>query len=399
MADPQKLPMVGGDSRARDAGGAEGPSGGTAAAGGDPGPMFEAWALFDAVPDLVALIVDNIVRYINHSGAAMVGAEAPSAVVGLRVDSIFEPKALHAMLLQWQKGRQQDASGWHRSRIVCLDGKEVGADIRVVPLTAQKALGVVARRADLPVVLADGSATTHAVEGVKQLVTNLAHELRTPLNAIIGFSDVIAQQMFGEINDRYQGYAGDIKESGQHLLRVINDILDYAKLDAGQMVLRPQRERLDEIVRAGLRLVAGQAERAGVVLVDQVPDDGQLAFVDRTKIKQVLINLLSNAIRFTPRGGRVSVSLKPADHDMIRVCVSDTGVGMSEAELADAMLPFRQPKLLRDGRLIGAGLGLPIAKALIALHRGELHIKSVPQQGTVVQVTLPIEAEPRAAAD
>jgi signal transduction histidine kinase len=216
----------------------------------------------------------------------------------------------------------------------------------------------------------------------------MAHELRTPLNAIIGFSEIIAQQMFGELNERYATYAGDITASGQHLLRIINDILDYAKVEAGEMTLRPERISVNDLVRSSLRLVTSQAEQAGLEIVDQLGDIPRPLYIDSTKMKQIVVNLLSNAIKFTPRGGQVRVGSRLRTADKVEIWVTDTGIGMTEAELAEAILPFRQPRRPPDGSYTGTGLGLPIAKALVTLHGGDMQISSRPKVGTEVRFTL-----------
>jgi signal transduction histidine kinase len=208
------------------------------------------------------------------------------------------------------------------------------------------------------------------------------------LNAIIGFSEIIAEKMFGELNDRYAAYATDIYSSGQHLLRIINDILDYAKVESGELLLRLEKAPLNDVIRSGLRLVSGQAEQAGLQIVDELSDVLPLIYIDSTKVKQIVVNLVSNAIKFTPRGGKITVGSKVADGKTIAVWVRDTGIGMTPEEAAEALLPFRQPKKPPDGSYAGTGLGLPIARALVTLHGGELRIVSAPNQGTEVRFTV-----------
>jgi len=256
---------------------------------------------------------------------------------------------------------------------------------------------VIARRIDAASLLDPDTpaAALHAAEGLKNLIANMAHELRTPLNAIIGFSEIIAQRMFGDLNDRYAAYAGDIVVSGQHLLRIINDILDYAKVEAGEMALRVERVAVSEVVRASFRLVSSHAQQAGVEIIDQLADIQPLLYMDATKVKQIVVNLMSNAIKFTPRGGKVSVGSKHLGGKKVELWVKDTGIGMTAEELAEAVLPFRQPKRAPDGSYAGTGLGLPIAKALVALHGGEFSITSAPKVGTEVRFTLMGQPETR----
>jgi len=347
-----------------------------------------AWALLNAIPDLAVLVRDDAIQAINRPGVEMIGAKGVADIVGQRLDRFFDARAIHGSLVTGSNGGSDPS--WYRSRVKRLDGVLTDVDVRAVALPAHRMLGVVARKIDITAILKDTLSTdAHATDGMKQLVASMAHELRTPLNAIIGFSEILTQQMFGEINSRYVGYAEDIAASGQHLLRIINDILDYAKVEAGEMILRLESVSLADVIRASLRLVAGQADRAGVALAEDLGGPMPTVKVDATKIKQVLVNLLTNAVKFTPRGGRVMVRLAPGATGFITISVGDNGIGMTEAEAADAILPFRQPKRPPDGGYAGTGLGLPIAKALVALHGGTLKIASAPDRGTEVTITLP----------
>jgi len=351
----------------------------------DDGP---AWALLNAMPDLAVLVRNDTVHSINRAGTWLIGAGGAAEILGQRLDRFFDARTIHAALVAGSSGGKDPS--WHRSRIKRVDGILADVEVRAVPLPGHSMLAVVARKLDVTAVLNDRKSTdAHATDGMNQLVASMAHELRTPLNAIIGFAEILTRQMFGEINTRYLGYAEDIAASGQHLLRIINDILDYAKVEAGEMTLRLESSSMADIVRASLRLVAGQADRAGVVLTDDLGGPMPTVKVDATKVKQILVNLLTNAIKFTPRGGRVIVRLAPGAAGFINVSVGDNGIGMTEAEAADAILPFRQPKRPPDGGYAGTGLGLPIAKALVALHGGTLKIASAPDKGTEVTVTLP----------
>ena len=349
-----------------------------------------AWALLEATSDLAALVFEDAIQYVNRPGAALIGATWPGDVVGQRLDRFFDARSIHQALVSGGKGTGAAPAAWRRSRLLRLDGTSIEIELRTVPLPAQRLLGVLARALDATAILADEKSTSaHATDGMNQLVASMAHELRTPLNAIIGFSEIITGQMFGELNQRYVGYAEDIVASGQHLLRIINDILDYAKVESGEMAMRLESASPTDVVKASLRLVAGQADRAGVTLADELGGPWPTVRIDATKIKQVLVNLLMNAVKFTPRGGRVTVRLQNAEGGTLAVTVSDTGIGMPEAEAVEAMLPFRQPKRPPDGGYVGTGLGLPIARALVALHGGTLRIASVPDKGTDVTFTIP----------
>jgi signal transduction histidine kinase len=230
----------------------------------------------------------------------------------------------------------------------------------------------------------------HASRAKSELLANTSHELRTPLNAIIGFSDIIQRGMFGPLNVRYREYAGDIFNSGTHLLDLINDILDLAKLEAGQLTIQEEVVDISSIVRESMRLVAALAEKTNVQLVEATPDDYPSLRADSRRMRQILINLLSNAVKFTPEKGRVQVTVVPTMSGC-SIQVSDTGIGMRPEQITKAMEPFGQIDSKISRKYQGTGLGLPIAKHLMELHGGTLTITSEADRGTTVTITLPEE--------
>ena len=222
-----------------------------------------------------------------------------------------------------------------------------------------------------------------------QFLATMSHELRTPLNAIIGFSEILATELFGPLgNERYREYANDVRESGSHLLSLINDILDFSKVDAGQLKLENENLALDKVVSEALRMVRQQAEQQGIKLEDNIDDNLPLLYCDHRRIRQVLLNLLSNATKFTPAGGLVIVSAKYRE-DQISFSVSDTGIGIASQDIAKAMERFGQIDSALNRKYEGTGLGLPLAKRLIELHDGELTLESELGVGTVVTATFP----------
>jgi signal transduction histidine kinase len=223
-----------------------------------------------------------------------------------------------------------------------------------------------------------------------QFLANMSHELRTPLNAVIGFSEIIAAETFGAVgNEKYRTYAGDIYASGQHLLDLINDILDLSKIESGAD--RLQEEKLDfaDIVDAALSMVRGRAEKEGVRLEADLPSEMPWLLADEKKIKQILANLLSNAVKFTEAGGEVRLEASAGRREGWLICVSDTGIGMAPGDIATAMTQFGQIDSALGRKYDGTGLGLPLSKALVTQHGGELKVESTPRQGTVVTVRLP----------
>jgi signal transduction histidine kinase len=229
-----------------------------------------------------------------------------------------------------------------------------------------------------------------ASKAKSEFLAQMSHELRTPLNAIIGFSEMIADAVIGPLDARYREYGKDINGAGRHLQNIINDILDISKLEDGRLELREEVVSIGDTVEACRRIVAAMAEAAGVALLIAIPGALPLIRSDQLRFRQILLNLMSNGVKFTPSGGRVSVwaAIEP---DGVVISVDDTGIGMKAADIPIALEPFRQIDGALSRRFDGTGLGLPLAKALVELHGGRLHIESAPGQGTAVRVTLPLD--------
>ena len=222
-------------------------------------------------------------------------------------------------------------------------------------------------------------------------LANMSHELRTPLNAIIGFSGMINARMFGPLSDKYVEYANIIGASGRHLLAIINDILDTAKADANKLSLVEQKVDLAEVVGLGSQIVQDIARQARIDFASEIEGPLPTVIGDPTKLTQILVNLLTNAIKFSEPGGRVRLKVEHAPHQGVTFSVEDTGIGMSADEIAIALEPFGQIDAGLTRKHDGVGLGLPLTKRLIELHGGAMEIKSKPGKGTVVTVKLPEE--------
>jgi two-component system cell cycle sensor histidine kinase PleC len=223
-----------------------------------------------------------------------------------------------------------------------------------------------------------------------EFLANMSHELRTPLNAIIGFSDVILHGTFGPLgNHRYAEYLGNIQESGQHLLALISDILDVSAIEAGKMELHPEAIEAEKLVEEALRLVRPRAEKGGVVLVSHIESLVRTFRADRRRLKQILVNLMTNAVKFTPEGGLVSLAVGYDRLGQLSFAVTDTGIGMSPEEIVKAMTPFGQVGSVLTRKHEGTGLGLPLTKGLVEAHGGTLEIRSQPGRGTTATVRIP----------
>jgi len=253
---------------------------------------------------------------------------------------------------------------------------------------SQEQLAELARKYETEKVRAEG-----ANKAKSEFLANMSHELRTPLNAINGFSEIMVAQMFGPLGDkRYQEYAQDIHNSGQHLLALINDILDMSKIEAGKMNLKFEPVSLEDVTEDAVRLVRNRAETAGLALQIEFPHLPEVE-ADYRAIKQVLLNLLSNAIKFTPRGGRITVRAEARQDvlgERVRVSVSDTGIGIAKDDLTRLAKPFEQVETQHAKTRQGTGLGLALTKSLIELHDGALEIESTLGAGSTVSFTLPI---------
>lgn len=233
-----------------------------------------------------------------------------------------------------------------------------------------------------------------------EFLANMSHELRTPLNAIIGFSEIMQNQLFGPLGaEKYKDYAEDINSSGQHLLAVINDVLDMSKIEAGKMSLELSQFDLNEAVTETLRMVSGRAQNSQVTL-EAGQADLPLIVADRRAVKQVLLNLLTNGIKFTPAGGTVSIALlQDTATRSIQVEVRDTGIGIDQKDIEKIGRPFEQVDNNYLKTHEGTGLGLALSRSLVALHGGQLMIESEPGEGTCVTVTLPLGPARAAPAD
>lgn len=236
-----------------------------------------------------------------------------------------------------------------------------------------------------------------ASKSKSEFLANISHELRTPLNAIIGFSDIIKGQMYGPVgNARYMDYARDINDSGMHLLRIINDILDISKAEAGMLSFDEREIQITRMAQTCMRLVSEQAKRNGITLISDIPENLPLIWGDYIRFKQVILNLLSNAVKFTREGGSVTLRVGIEDDEIsgreyIRVSIDDTGIGMEEDEIEVAMQFFGQVDGGLNRKYEGTGLGLPLAKKLTEMQGGVFSITSRRGTGTSVSFTIPHE--------
>jgi two-component system, cell cycle sensor histidine kinase PleC len=353
--------------------------------------------VIDAVPVMVsATDRDGRFVFVNEFFARRVGKPA-AAIIGRTPVELRDDLAARAAMERDRRlvartdqpsSFEENIAGPGNERRVLLTTKALLHD-HAAPLVVTASLDITDRKeAELALVAAKEEAEL-ASRSKTEFLANMSHELRTPLNAIIGFSQIMADEMMGPIGTpRYVGYARDICTSAQHLLGIISDILDVSKLEAGKVDLDDDEAELGAVVADVLQLVRERAHALGIEIDVEVPRDLPLVRVDVLKLKQVLLNLVTNAIKFSHAGGRVLIAASLAD-DGLEIAVRDRGIGMDENEIATAVSRFGQVASAWSRKHPGTGLGLPLAIGLVELHGGTLALESRKGVGTTVIVRLP----------
>ncbi len=280
---------------------------------------------------------------------------------------------------------------------VRLDGTEIPIEVSLGLLKTETGMVISNAIRDITARRQIEASLAKASQAKSDFLASVSHELRTPLNAIIGFSEVIRDAVMGPLNAKYREYGGDISQSGRHLQNIINDILDFSKVESGHLELRDELVSIGETTEECRRIIAAMAEAADVSLSINVSEPLPLIHSDRVRFRQILLNLMSNAVKFTPAGGHVRVSAA-IEAGRAVIAVEDTGIGMKPEDIPIALEPFRQIDGPFSRRFDGTGLGLPLAKALVELHGGHLDIQSAPAAGTTVRIRLPLERKTDAAA-
>jgi cell cycle sensor histidine kinase DivJ len=357
--------------------------------------------LADNAMDLITRhSADGRIRFASPAAQGLLG-QSPDALIGLAPAALVHPDDLRVIQAAFMEASYFARAATAEIRLKRADGTFVWAEIRCRPAAPikGKAADIVAVTRDITerksyerALIEARDLAEEANRAKSSFLANMSHELRTPLNAILGFSEVMTHEMFGPVGSpRYLEYSRLIHESGAHLLELINGILDMSKIEAGKFELSEEIFDLDETANACARFVRQPAERAGVRLKIAIAPRARAIFADKRAIKQVLVNLLSNGVKFTPRGGEVRLTAG-LDSKGIEIVVADSGVGISAKDLARLGQPFEQVEGEHVRSKEGTGLGLALVKALASMHGGEATIESALGVGTTVHVRLPYAA-------
>jgi len=361
--------------------------------------LEELRTIIDTATDGVVIIGnDRRIRSISRPAEALFGIDAFN-VVGQPFTTLFA--------IESQKAAADYLAGLAENGVASVlnDGREVigrEAQGRFIPLFMT--IGRLPHDSGFCAVLRDithwkrveedlteaRAAAERASSSKTEFLARVSHEIRTPLNAIIGFSELMLDEKFGPIgNERYRDYLRDINKSGNHVLDLVNDLLDITKIEAGQQELSYEAVSLNETLSEAVAMMQPQANRERVIIrssfASRLPD----VVADLRSVRQIALNLLSNAIRYTPAGGQVIVSTAYEPSGDIVMRVRDTGIGMAEAEIEQALKPFKQINALKRPRGDGTGLGLPLTKAMVEANRARFAIHSAPGEGTLVEITFP----------
>ena len=341
---------------------------------------------------------DGRIRFASPATEALLGC-TPDDITDQTLNAIVHPDDMGVVQAALMESSYFGRSGTAEVRLRHKDGHTVWAEIRCRP--ASRTIGAPAEIVAVTRDISERKRHERALEAARdaaldasraksRFLANMSHELRTPLNAIIGFSEIMTREMFGSIGPRYQEYSRLIHESGAHLLELINSVLDMSKIEAGKFELSEEMFDLEETAESAVRFLKIPAERAGVALALSVQPGARLVFADRRAIKQILVNLLSNGVKYTPPGGEVRVAAQVSqDGRGIEITVTDTGTGISQADLERLGKPFEQVENAETRAKEGTGLGLALVKSLAAMHGGEAVLTSALGEGTRVTVQLP----------
>ena len=333
---------------------------------------------------------DGRIRFASPATLALLG-RVPEEITGQAMVSLTHPDDLQAVQAALVEASYFGRDGSAEVRLRRRDGTYVWAEFRCRPAQDGDIVAVTRdiseRKLQEQALVEARDAALGASRAKSSFLANMSHELRTPLNAIIGFSEMMTREMFGTIGPRYQEYSRLIHESGSHLLELINSVLDMSKIEAGKFEVNEELFDLEETALSAVRFLRIPAERAGVALKLAIAPGARLVFADKRAVKQILVNLLSNGVKYTPPGGEVRVTARTGRG--VEIVVSDTGTGISKRDLERLGKPFEQVENAETRGKEGTGLGLALVKSLALMHGGEAVLESALGEGTTVIIRLP----------
>ncbi|MGM0575941.1 MAG: PAS domain-containing hybrid sensor histidine kinase/response regulator [Myxococcota bacterium] len=354
-------------------------------------------AMREAIPDLVFRLDRGGVYVDFHAPDEMMLYTSPDAIIGRRVRDVLPPHVAQLCMdalafvtahpgvlrqFDYTLSVHGDRERHYEARMVASSPDEVWAIVRDVTTWKEREADLMEARRQAEV----------ANRAKSDFLAKMSHELRTPLNGVLGFSELLEQELFGPLNDRQRGFVENILTSGRHLLSLVDDVLDLAKVEAGRLSMSREWTPLSDIVDGVWRVVQPMADKAGVALEARVPDDFPAMYVDPRRIRQVLYNLLSNGIKFTPSGGWVTLRAR-AEPRWFRLEVEDTGCGIDPEDMPRLFREFEQASSGPRERPEGTGLGLALTRRLVTLHGGTVDVRSRPGEGATFIVSLPRVAE------
>lgn len=365
---------------------------------GDIGSRELSGILDTATDGVVVLSSDGKIRAINR---------AAEALFGYAFDAVKDEEFTKLFARESHRSASNYLAGLSENNVASLlsDGRElIGREKQggLIPLFVT--LGKLEESDNYCAVLRDITQWKKAEEDLvaarrqaelasdqkTDFLAKISHEIRTPLNAIIGFSEVMLEERFGKISiDRYREYLRDINRSGSHVLELVNDLLDISKIEAGKLELDFSEVKLNDIIAEGVALTQPQANRDHIIIRTSLSGAVPPVVADPRSVRQIILNLVSNAIKYTKSGGQVIVSTVYEETGEVVLRVRDTGIGMSESEITTALMPFRRVQTITHNQGEGTGLGLPLTKALVEANRAQFSIESTPGEGTLVEIYFP----------
>jgi protein-histidine pros-kinase len=355
--------------------------------------------LLEAAPDALVIVGhDGRIQLVNSQAERLFGYRRDE-LLGQPVEILVPPR-FHALHPRHREGyfatnpRTRPMGAGLDLHAVRKDGSEFPAEISLSPMTTDDGVLVTAAIRDVSDRKRLELRMQEASRLKSEFLANMSHELRTPLNAIIGFAQLMYNGRVGPVSPQHQEYLGDILTSSRHLLQLINDVLDLAKVESGKMELRPESVDLQQLVGEVRDIVRGLAAAKHLSIDIQVDGEVAVVFLDPARLKQILYNYLSNAIKFTPDGGSITISIVPAGPDALRLDVTDSGIGIAEENFGKLFVEFQQVDASAAKKYQGTGLGLALTRRIAEALGGRVDVRSALGKGSTFSAILPRKIDP-----